>query len=123
MVQKSDAYPILLSCHALPVSDFEMPIRSRSIELRNDPNLKSAVMYGTKFSLKISHSAHVQLAELEFIVVNSIPTGDNFYFAELFSNPSMSILYSNARNVRFVLFAKTLYKGIFSYVISIPVHK
>ena len=38
-------------------------------------------------------------------VVSSISSGGNFIFAE-FETPSMSILYKNARNVRFVLFRK-----------------
>ena len=38
-------------------------------------------------------------------VVNAIPSGGNFYFC-WFWNPVMSILYKNARNVRFVLFRK-----------------
>ena len=38
-------------------------------------------------------------------VVSSILKGGNFIFAD-FGTPSMSILYKNARNVRFVLFRK-----------------
>ena len=41
----------------------------------------------------------------EVAVVSSIPSGGNFIFAD-FWNPVMSILYKNARNVRFVLFRK-----------------
>ena len=40
-------------------------------------------------------------------VVSWIPTGDNFIFVETFWDHSMSILHNTARNVRFVLFAKT----------------
>ena len=38
-------------------------------------------------------------------VVSSILSGGTFNFAD-FESPSMSILYKNARNVRFVLFRK-----------------
>ena len=45
-------------------------------------------------------------------VVSSIPSGCNFIFAD-FETPVMSILYTNARNARFVLFMKTSNKCLF----------
>ena len=93
----------------LIVSDFQILIRSCSTESRNDPSAKSEVMHETKFSLKISYSPHVCLAQLDrhqtckpvmVRVVSSNPAGGNFIFLKL-------ILYKNDRNVRFVLFTKT----------------
>ena len=55
-------------------------------------------MYGTKFNLRISYSAHVWLAQLRrhqtskpviVSVVSSIPTGGNFIFYENFLKPLM----------------------------------
>ena len=43
----------------LTVSDFQILIKSCSIESRNDPSPKSEVVHETKFSLKISYSTHV----------------------------------------------------------------
>ena len=56
----SDMYPTVLICHALPVSDFLILIKSCSTESRNDPIPKSEVVHKTKFSLK----NHVWLAQL-----------------------------------------------------------
>ena len=73
----------------LKVSDFQILIKSHSIESRNDPSPKSEVMYETKFSLKISYSTHACLAQLDkhqtckpmmVSVVSSSPTGDNLIF-------------------------------------------
>ena len=98
--------------HVLKVSDFQILIKSCSIESRNDPSPKSEVVHKTKFSLKISYSTHACLAQLDqhqtcnpvmVSVVSSNPTGGNFFFLDT----SMLILYKNARNVRFVLFTKT----------------
>ena len=72
----------------LTVSDFQILIKSWSIESRNDPSRKSEVVHGTKFSLKISYSTHACLAQLDkyqtckpvmVSVVSSNPTGDNFF--------------------------------------------
>ena len=66
-----------------------------------------------QFSLKISYSTHICLAQLDqhqtckpvmVSVVSSSPTGGNFIF---FKYTLMLILYKNVRNVRFVLFTKT----------------
>ena len=54
-----------LSRHVLTVSDFQILIKSCSIESRNDPSPKSEVVHQTKFSLKISYSTHVCLAQLD----------------------------------------------------------
>ena len=73
----------------LKVSDFQIPIKSCSIESRNDPSPKSEVVHETKFSLKISYSTHACLAQLDqhqickpvmVSVVSSNPTGGNFIF-------------------------------------------
>ena len=89
LVYKSDAYPTVLSRHALTVSDFQILIQSCSIESRNDPSPKSEVVHETKFSLKISYSTHFSLAQLDrhqnsklvmVSVVSSSPTGGNFIF-------------------------------------------
>ena len=40
-------------------------------------------------------------------VVSSIPNGVNFIFAETFKNSSMSVVYKNDKNMRFVSFGKT----------------
>ena len=73
----------------LTVSDFQILIKSCSIESRNDPSPKSEVVHETKFSLKISYSTHACLAQLDrhqtckpvmVNVVSSNPTGSNFIF-------------------------------------------
>ena len=56
--------PTELSRHVLTVSDFQILIKSCSIESRNDPSPKSEVVHETKFSLKISYSTHACLAQL-----------------------------------------------------------
>ena len=75
--------------HVLTVSDFQILIKSYSIESRNDPSPKSKVVHQTNFSLKISYSTHACLAQLnehqtckpEMVsVVSSNPTGGNFIF-------------------------------------------
>ena len=103
----------MLSRHVLTVSDFQILIKSCSIESRNDPSPKSEVVHETKFSLKISYSTHACLAQLDqhqtckpvmVIVVSSNPTGGNF----ILLNISMLILYKNDRNVRFCVFYENL---------------
>ena len=73
----------------LKVSNFQILIKSCSIESRNDPSPKSEVVHETKFSLKISYSTHACLAQLDqhqtcnpvmVSVVSSNPTGGNFIF-------------------------------------------
>ena len=73
----------------LKVSDFQILIKSCSIESRNDPSPKSEVVHETKFSLKISYSRHACLAQLDqhqtcnpvmVSVVSSNPTGGNLIF-------------------------------------------
>ena len=73
----------------LTVLDFQILIKSCSIESRNDPSPKSEVVHETKFSLKISYSTHACLAQLDqhqacntvmISVVSSNPTGDKFNF-------------------------------------------
>ena len=73
--------------YVLTVSDFEILMKSCSIESRNDPSQKSEVVHETKFSLKISYSTHACLAQLDqhqtcksvmVSVVSSNPTGGNF---------------------------------------------
>ena len=73
----------------LKVSDFQILIKSCSIETRNDPSPKSEVVHETKFSLKIPYSRHACLAQLDqhqtckpvmVSVVSSNPTGGNFFF-------------------------------------------
>ena len=73
----------------LTVSDFQILIKSCSIESRNDPSSKSEVVHETKFSFKISYSTHACLAQLDqhqickpvmVSVVSSNPTGGNFIF-------------------------------------------
>ena len=77
----------------LKVSDFQILIKSCSIESRNDPSPKSEVVHETKFSLKISYSTHACLAQLDqhktcnpvmVSVVSSNPTGGNFIFLRHF---------------------------------------
>ena len=48
-----------------PVSDFQILIKSCSIESRNDPSQKVKWCIETKFSLKISYSTHACLAQLD----------------------------------------------------------
>ena len=48
----------MLSRHVLTVSDFQILVKSCSIESRNDPSPKSEVVHETKFSIKISYSTH-----------------------------------------------------------------
>ena len=77
----------------LKVSDFQILIKSCSIESRNDPSPKSEVVHEIKFSLKISYSTHACLAQLD---------------QHQTCNPVMvSVASLNPRNVRFVLFTKT----------------
>ena len=73
----------------LTVSDFQILMKSCSIESSNDPSPKSEVVHEIKFSLKISCSTHVCLAQLDqhqtckpvmVSVVSSNPTGGNFIF-------------------------------------------
>ena len=73
----------------LAVSNFQILIKSCSIESRNDPSPKSEMVYETKFSLKISYSTYACLAQLDqhqtcklvmVSVVSSNPTGGNFIF-------------------------------------------
>ena len=64
----------------LKVSDFQILIKSCSIESRNDPSPKSEVVHETKFSLKISYSTHACLPPVMASVVSSNPTGGNFIF-------------------------------------------
>ena len=73
----------------LKVSDFQILIKSCSFESRNDPSPKNEVVHETKFSLKISYSTHVCLAQLDqhhtykpvmISVVNSSSTGGNLIF-------------------------------------------
>ena len=73
----------------LKVSDFQILIKSCTIESRNDPSPKSEVVHETKFSLKISNSTHACLAQLDqhqtckpvmVSVVSSNPTGGNLIF-------------------------------------------
>ena len=99
----------MLSRHVLTVSDFQILIKSCSIESKSP---KSEVVHETEFSLKISYSTHASLAQLDqhqtykpvmVSVVSSNPTGGNFIFLDT----SMLILYKNDRNARFVLFTKT----------------
>ena len=54
-----DAYPTVLSSQVSTVSDFQILVKSQSIESRSDQSPKSEVMHETKFSLKISYSTHV----------------------------------------------------------------
>ena len=70
-------------------SDFQILIKSCSIESRNDQSQNSEVVHETKFSLKISYSTHACLAQLDqhqtykpvmVSVVSSNPTGGNFIF-------------------------------------------
>ena len=89
LVYKPDADPTVLSRHVLTVSDFQILIKSGSIESRNDPSPKSEVVHEKKFSLKISNWTHACLAQLDqpqtskpmmVIVVSSNPIGGNFIF-------------------------------------------
>ena len=73
----------------LTVSDFQILIKSCSIESRNDPSPEREVVHETKFSLKISYSTHACLAQLDqhqtckpvmVSVVSLSPTGGNFIF-------------------------------------------
>ena len=73
----------------LTVSDFQILIKSCSIESRNDSSPKSEMAHETKFSSKISYSTNVCLAHLDrhqtckpvmVSVVSSSPTGSNFSF-------------------------------------------
>ena len=56
----------------MTVLDFQILIKSCSNESRNDPSPKSEVVHETKFSLKISYSTHVCLAELDEIVFTRV---------------------------------------------------
>ena len=73
----------------MKVLDFQILIKACSIESRNDPSPKNEVVHETKFSLKISHSTHACLAQLDqhqtcnpvmVSVMSSNPTGGNFIF-------------------------------------------
>ena len=102
----------------LTISDFQILIKSCSIESRNDPSPKSEVVHETKFSLKISHSTHVCLAHSDrHQTCKSVMVSCEFNFkleATLFlKDTSMLILYKHVRNVKFVLFTKTSY--VYSY--------
>ena len=55
---------VVLSRQVLTVSDFQILIKSCSIESRNDQSPKSEVVHEAKFHLKISYSTHVCLARL-----------------------------------------------------------
>ena len=103
----------MLSRHLLTVSDFQILIKSCSIESRNDPSPKSEVVHETKISLNISYSTHACLAPLDqhqtckpvmVSVVSSNPSGGNFIFLR---HLDANFVKKNARNVRFVLFTKT----------------
>ena len=48
-----------------PVSEFQILIKSCSIESRSNPSPKSEVVHETKFGLKISYSTHACLAQLD----------------------------------------------------------
>ena len=50
--------------YVLTVSDFQIFIKSCSVESRNEPSPKSQVVHETKFSLKTSYLTHVCLAQL-----------------------------------------------------------
>ena len=94
---KSDAYPTLLICHALPVPDCQTLTKSCSIESRNDPSPKKGKVVHEKKTVKdMSYSTHVWLAEwdkhltsnpLMVSVVSSIPTWGNFILVKLFKIP------------------------------------
>ena len=58
----------------LAVSDFQILIKSCSIESRNDPSPKSEVVHETKFSLKISYSTHAP-GEMATAADGTHPTG------------------------------------------------
>ena len=64
LVYKSDPDPTVLSRHVLTVLDFQILIKSCSIESRNDPSPKSKVVHETKFSLKISYLTHGSASDL-----------------------------------------------------------
>ena len=51
----------------LTVSDFQIIIKSCSIESRNDPSPKCEVVYGRKFSLKIPYPTHIFTSMLIFV--------------------------------------------------------
>ena len=85
----SDADRTVLSRHVLTVSDFQILIKSCSIESRNDQSSKSEVVHETNFSLKIFYSTHACLVQLDqhqtckpvmVSVVSSNPTGGNLIF-------------------------------------------
>ena len=79
----------LLSRHVLTVSDFQILMKSCSIESGNDPSPKSEVVHETKFSLKISYSTHACLAHLDrhqtckpvmVSVVSRVPLESTLFF-------------------------------------------
>ena len=88
-----------------------------SIESRNEP--KSEVVHKTKFSLKISCSTHVCLAQLDWH-----QTCKPVMFSCEFNSHSMLILYKNVRNVRFVLFTTCVWnlKIIVNHLVHINVN-
>ena len=102
LVHKFDADPTVLSRHMLAVSDFQILIKSCSIESRNNPSPKSEVVHETLACLA-QLDRHQTCKPVMVSVVSSNPTGGNFIFLDT----SMLILYKNDRNVRFVLFTKT----------------
>ena len=66
LVYQSDAHLTVLGRHVLTVSDFQILIKSCSVDKpRNDPSPKSEMVHETKFSLKISYSTYVCLAQLD----------------------------------------------------------
>ena len=95
-----NAYPIVLSSHVLTVSNFQILICS--IESRNDKSPKYEVLYETKFSLKMSYSTHICLAQLDRhqtckpVMVSSVsssPTEGSF----IFKDNSMLILFKKCQ--------------------------
>ena len=55
----------MLSRHVLTASDFQILIKSCSIESRNDPSPNSEVVHEIKFSLKVSYATHACLVQLD----------------------------------------------------------
>ena len=80
-------HPNVLSRHVLTISDFQILMKSCSIESRNDPSPKKWSSAWNK--IQISYSTHVCLGHLDrhqtcklvmAIVVSLSPTGGNFIF-------------------------------------------
>ena len=61
--EEKDTHPKIY--YVLTVSDFQILIKTCSIESRNDPSPKSEVVHETKFCLKISYSTNIGLAQLD----------------------------------------------------------